>query len=463
MEQVEKKLQYSIDSVESLFKEKYYEVRFDHISVDKAVVKTIHDEKGYYFEFAKMVITSQNDAHKLFACDDKKIEFADFFTKIYFKINQCKGFNFSINLSGSTLVKGYIKDFKTNHIEEHKNGYYRAIIITKEKFTVSSYFYPTKSLKVRDTIYGSGVIDVEINDIKLQLYGYDDKVTRKKYFIIETTSKCDYQNFIDIIDDIILSITYLTGVFLGNSVFVLGSKNDSFQQNDLLCLKSFYDDLKDGISTIPEIHFQREVVGIDNITSPKLIAILAQEISKNLIYKRTLLLLCQAHTEPFYVKASLYSVALETITNLIFELIETKSKPIQDKVLARKIKDDLVQTLSKYKQSLSIETFEKFSNDINRLNSLTNKQKLLLPFTHFGYKLPKKDIDAIEKRNDFLHGRIPENASRHYLPIIVGRLLFCVNYLTLKYIGFEGFIFYPAVMYQFNNKLEIDEKPLRKI
>lgn len=463
MEQLEKKIQGSIDKIETLFKDKYYEVKFDHISVDKAVVKTIHNEKGYYFEFAKMVLTSQKDAHKLFDSDDETIEFSDFYTKIYFKINQCKGFNFSVNLSGSTNVKGYIKGFTTNHIEENKNGYYRAIIITKEKFTVSRYFFPSKSLKVRDTIYGSGIIDTEINNICLQLYGYDDKVTRKNYFIIETTSQCNYQNFLDIIDDIILSITYLTGIFLGNSVFVLGSKNDNFEKNDLLCLKSFYEDLKDGLATIPEIHFQRDIVGIDNIISPKLIATLTQEISKNLIYKRTILLLCQAHTEPHYIKASLYSVALETITNLIFELIETKHKPIQDKTLAKQIRDDLALTLANYKTKISIETFEKFSNDINRLNSLTNKQKLLLPFTHFGCKLPPKDIDAIEKRNDFLHGRIPDNADRHYLPIIVGRLLFCVNYLTLKYIGFTGYIFYPATMYQFNNKLEIDEKPLRRI
>lgn len=463
MEQIEKKLQFSIYKIENLFNDKFYEVKFDHISVDKAVVKTIHNDKGFYFEFAKMVLTSQKDAHKLFDSDDETIEFADFYTKIYFKINQCKGFNFSVNLSGSTNVKGYIKDFKTNHIEDYKNGYYRAIIITKEKFTVSSYFFPSKSLKVGNTIYGSGIIDTEINDISLQLYGYNDKVTRKNYFIIETTIQCEFQNFIDIIDDVILSITYLTGIFLGNSVFVLGSKTDNFEKNDLLCLKSFYEELKDGFATIPEIHFQTEIAGIDNLIGPKLIATLTEEISNNLVYKRTILLLCQAHTEPHYVKASLYSVALETITNLIFEQIETKHKPIQNKKLARQIRDDLALTLSKYKQNLSVETFEKFSNDINRLNSLTNKQKLLLPFNHYGCRLPQKDIDAIEKRNDFLHGRIPENADRHYLPIIVGRLLFCVNYLTLKYIGFTGYIFYPAVLYQHNNKLEIDEKPLRRI
>jgi len=94
MEQVEKKLEYSIDKIESLFKDKYYELKFDDNSIDKAVVKTIHNEKGFYFEFAKMIFVSEKVIHKLFENDDRLIEFADFYTKIHFKINQCVGFIF---------------------------------------------------------------------------------------------------------------------------------------------------------------------------------------------------------------------------------------------------------------------------------------------------------------------------------------------------------------------------------
>jgi hypothetical protein len=307
MEQIEKNLKTTIDKIDSFFNEKYYQVNFDHIAIDKAVAKTIHNEKGFYFEVAKMILTTQKDAKVFFDNDDKKIEFGDLYTKLYFKINQCGKINFEVKASGSTDLKGYIKDFTTNHIDNYLEGVYRAVIITKEKFTVSSYFYPSKLLKVNNTIHGSGVIEISINDISIQLYSYDDKITKKIYFIIETTSKCSYDKFVDILDDIILSITYLTGFFLGESIFVLGSDNMNFRKNELLCLKSFNEELKDGITTIPQIKFQIEVTGTNDLTSPKVIALLSEEISKNLVYKRTILLLCQAHSEPHYVKATLYS------------------------------------------------------------------------------------------------------------------------------------------------------------
>jgi pyridoxal/pyridoxine/pyridoxamine kinase len=167
-----------------------------------------------------------------------------------------------------------------------------------------------------------------------------------------------------ILDDIILSITYLTGFFLGESIFVLGSDNMNFRKNELLCLKSFNEELKDGITTIPQIKFQIEVTGTNDLTSPKVIALLSEEISKNLVYKRTILLLCQAHSEPHYVKATLYSVALETVTNLILELIEEKHKPIQNNVLAKQIRNDLSKTLDKYKSDLDSKAYDKFNNDI---------------------------------------------------------------------------------------------------
>lgn len=464
MEIIEKKLRFSIDKIESLSKEKYFEVCFDHLSIDKAVAKTLLTEKGFYFEFAKMILTSQDDMHKLFDNNDKIIQFKNFYTKINFKINQCAEFTLSTSLSGSTDVKGYINDFTTNHIETFPDGYYRAILLTKHKFTVSKYFGHSKGLKVRDTTFGSGIIDLTINTIQLQIFGYYDEVTSKNYFIIETVVKCKYQDFVKFLDDIILSIAYLTGEFLGKSIFVLASNDNNFEKNELLCLKSFYDDLNNGIAVIPDFHFLKDIVGnMNDIASPELISKLAEEISKNIIFKRTILLICQAHSEPSYVKATLFSVALETITNLIYEQIEAANKPVQDPKLSKKIRISLKKTLDEYKSEITEEAYEKFCNDINRLNSLTNKQKLLLPFKYLGFSLPIKDREAIEKRNDFLHGRIPENGNKHNLPITIGRLLFCINFLVLKHIDFSGYIFYPAVMYQHNNKLPIDELPLRKI
>ncbi|OYU83668.1 MAG: hypothetical protein CFE24_10085 [Flavobacterium sp. BFFFF2] len=464
IEHIEKKLYRTIDVIEELFKPKYYEVGFNHIGIDKAVVKTTHSKEGFYFEFAKMVLTSQQDAQKLFDRDDEIITFSDFYNKIIFKIKDCKNFNFSVGFSGYTKVSGFIKDFETKDINDYSNCFYRATILTEELFTPSKYFKLSKSLKVKEVFYGCGILELEIDNININLFPYNDKITGRNYFIIETINNGEFINFKNIIDEIILAITYLTGTFLGNSVIFLGSKNNSFDEVKLLGIKSFFDDLKNSFAVIPDLHYHREIIGnLNDFAESKHLEKLIDKIQTNLIYKRTILLICQAHSEPNYVKATLYSVALETITNLISELLETKNKPITDKATATKIRTELKKVLIEYKGTITIEAYKKIEGDLERINSMTNKQKLLLPFEFYNYTLEKKDIEAIEGRNNFLHGRIPENSDKHHLSIIVGRLLFCVNFLVLKYIGFSGYIFYPAVMYQINNKLETDDEVLKAI
>ena len=182
-----------------------------------------------------------------------------------------------------------------------------------------------------------------------------------------------------------------------------------------------------------------------------------------MVYKRTLLLICQAYTEPPYVISTLYSVALETITNKISEEIKEKIKPIKEKEISQSLRQELKQTLLTFKDKLTDEAFNKVASDIDRVNSPTNKQKLLQPFKHLNVKLPSKDIEAVERRNDFLHGRIPEENDKHYLSLINGRLLFCINCLVLKHIGFEGYIIYHPSIYQFKNNLRIEESLIRKI
>ena len=104
------------------------------------------------------------------------------------------------------------------------------------------------------------------------------------------------------------------------------------------------------------------------------------ELCRSLTYKRTILLLCQAHTEPHYIKSALYSVALETITNEISPLIEKKCNPIPSKSLSKIIRNDLKTSLDKFQDKITVEAFKKIASDIDRINSPTNKQKFNAPF-----------------------------------------------------------------------------------
>jgi hypothetical protein len=231
----------------------------------------------------------------------------------------------------------------------------------------------------------------------------------------------------------------------------------------VLSLKPFFDDLKNGHSAILNVNLQHQVKAPVIRFAIKYLENLIHELLNSLIYQRTLLLICHAHTEPPYVTSTLYSVALKTITNKVSEEIKEKIKPIKQKDVAQNLRSELKKSLATFKEKLADEAFNKIASDIDRINSPTNKQKLLQPFKHLNINLPAEDIEAIERRNDFLHGRIPEQDDRHYLSQINGTLLFCVNCLILKHIGFEGYVIYPPSLYQFNNNLKIEESLIRKI
>lgn len=459
---IEKQVVDTIRTIESFFSESFFEVSSTHESLNKAVAKTRRKDEGFFFEFSKMSLPSQDDRHKITYAATAPIKLSNNFRVIEFDLIKAKC-NFSFGFAGFTSVSGYIKEFKTESLQKHANSYYRAVILRETDHALSGFFSHNNCLKIGTTTYGSGVLEINIKGIPLNLFSYTSKETKSSYFIIETQDKCSYSNFISIQDEIILAITYLTGTFLGKEIYIIGSDTNNFEKSSVLSLKRFFDDLKNGYSAIPDVTLQHQVNAPVIRFSIKCLENLITELLDSLVYKRTLLLLCQAHTEPAYVTSTLYSVALETITNKISEEISEKIKPIKEKEIAQNLRFELKKSLQGFKEQLSDEAFAKITSDIDRINSPTNKQKLLQPFTHLNIKLPPKDVEAIERRNDFLHGRIPEEGDRHYLSLTNGRLLFCINCLVLKHIGFEGYIVYHPSIYQFNNNLKIDESLIRKV
>ncbi|MFP5042448.1 hypothetical protein [Parasediminibacterium sp. JCM 36343] len=462
MQIIEKQITDTIRTIESFFSECHYEVISEHETLNNAVVKTQRKDDGFFFEFAKMTLPSQDDRYKITYAQTLPTTFLNNFKSIVFDLIKAKC-TFSFGFSGHTSVSGYIKDFTTDSLENYNESYYRAIIISESDHALSGFFAHNNSLKIGTTTYGSGVLEINIKGILLNLFSYTSKETKKSYFIVESQSLSSYLNFISLQDEIILAITYLTGIFLGKEIYIIGSGSKNFENTSLLSLKSFFDDLKNGYAILPDVNLQHQVNVPVIRFSPKYLENLIHELLNSVVYKRTLLLICQAHTEPAYVTSTLYSVALETITNIISDEIKEKLKPIKSKDIAQNLRCELKKTLVLFKNKLTDEAFNKITSDIERINSPTNKQKLLQPFKHFGINLPAKDIESIEKRNDFLHGRIPEQGDRHYLSITNGRLLFCINCLVLKHIGFEGYLVYFPSIYQINNKLVIEESLIREI
>jgi len=163
-----------------------------------------------------------------------------------------------------------------------------------------------------------------------------------------------------------------------------------------------------------------------------------------------ILLLVEGHILSNELKAAVYSIALEAISDIICTENESKIVPIPDKPLAKKVLNALRSALETFSTKISPAGLDTLNRKINVLNSPTNKEKLLKPFSLLKIKLSTKEIDCIDKRNDFLHGRFPfslaDSNDKFRLEQITLTLLYCVTALILKYIGYNGFItYYPAL------------------
>jgi hypothetical protein len=187
------------------------------------------------------------------------------------------------------------------------------------------------------------------------------------------------------------------------------------------------------------------------------------------VYARCCQLIIEANnTKQYLLKAGILSIALETITTLVYEENKEKIKPISDKQIAKNLRQNLLNELFKYKEDISEEATKILTSKINEINSPTNSKKLAFPFEYYGITLNEVEKEILNHRNKFLHGTSPfeENQLEQKeieLIIIVSHLLFMVNTLLLKHIKYTGHItHYPShVEYKYN--LPLSDKLYRII
>ncbi len=190
-------------------------------------------------------------------------------------------------------------------------------------------------------------------------------------------------------------------------------------------------------------------------------------INENNELSRILFLIVEGHSLSTELQAAVYSIALEAITNIISEENETKFLPIPDKKVAKKIIEEFKELLIKHSKEISEDGLETINRKLSVINSQTNKQKLLKPFELLSITLNEKEIEAINKRNDFLHGRLPlslgNEDDKFILQQISFTILYCVTSLILKYVGYSGYVMYYPTLNEFTKKKNISDYLIKNI
>lgn len=371
-----------------------------------------------------------------------------------------------ISMRGTTLTKNTHNDFFSSRLVftgkiskfDLKDGkkelaFNRFIIPTGN--SQLHYYVKTSIYKDETEIHTLGRLVVIVNDKEFTIYEKSRK--GKHYFIIDSKDKIDFEKFSDICYSIMVGFGFLSANFIQNEAYYFKSDNADFDT-----ITDFsYSKLRPSIDshgTCNPIYsnpygYTRDEAVINSvgkeldIFDSKLFSDLCSKIYQEEDYTILILLILEANVSSLILRPAGYAVALEKITNIIVE--ENKGlKPIPDKELSKKFTQELLNVLEKQKDNINNvgnkDSIIILKKNIEKINNPTNRDKLLKPFEILKINLNKEDEEAIDNRNDFLHGRkIQTNEnSEDYIKIfeISLRLNNLLNKLILKHIGFSGYI-----------------------
>lgn len=373
---------------------------------------------------------------------------------------------------GYTAFEATVKHFTTDFLSEGVEAKYLSVIKCQDERSRSenflgAYFLPANDLKIGEVTFGSRLLELQIQGVHLECYLYGRDTTEEKYLFVEARTPVGFNQFQSIVHELLLVMNFLTGCIPGNEIYTLIDTDEGDERWDMHRIVSYGCLVEriasSGFGVMPSI--SDHIAEHNLLQRGKGTAFLATMVEACLslaAFRRTLLLMVQAVTQPDYIRVVQFAVALEAIAKLFYEDNEQKMKPIPDNTVAKRLRSSLKSELEKF-SDIPDEVKEKLKNYLDRINSPTNADMLTKPFELLGINLSDADLEAIRKRNDFLHGRLPADAGTHELSVIGYRLQFCVNAIILKFLGYQGAVLYHASLYQHHHHLPVGESPVRLI
>ncbi|MCG8806470.1 hypothetical protein G1K75_12495 [Tenacibaculum finnmarkense] len=356
-----------------------------------------------------------------------------------------------------TLSFPRIVNLKVNQFQNAENEFFndkilRLIIQTDKKANFDT--IQTTAFKIGDSTFFGSLLELNFDGKSYHLFKYSNDDTNESFIIIDSLEKNTLDEFKKNSDSILLTLGFITGNLYQNEYYYQVLEID----NNLSITKATYYNKKEksilsnvGLFAPFDFHQYLKKMGEEiDINSDKLylktsvFSNICLLINKNITLERSIKLILQGNDTTFLLlRASIYSIALETITGFIYEENKTKLKPIPDKTLSKKIIKKLKEELNEYESFLSDYGNGVLNSKIENLNTPTNSKKLSAPFDIYNIKLSKDELAILNHRNKFLHGTSPFEESElkdkdKEIAYITKKLLTLINSLILKYCDYKG-------------------------
>jgi hypothetical protein len=332
-------------------------------------------------------------------------------------------------------------------------------------------FIRSESFNVGESLKFAGLSEFKCNQNLFHLFDYKNDENENDYFLfIDSMVPLKYDEFKKSIDAILYSLGIITGEILRNEMYILQSSNNDFKLISGFQYKRIEDSISSGMEIVSP-HLLWEITKSNNQDGYINLEVFSNIVNKaheDKRFLRALKIISEANEYPLEIRASAYSVALETVKNIVLEENNEKINPFRDKKFAGKVIKSLKDIIIPIESSF-FNNKQTVINKLEQINQVTNKDSFKIAFDLCGFKLTDIDEKALLKRNDFLHGRIPfedeeESKQNQELKFITYKLHFLVTTLIMKYCKFNGLLknnpkFFSVFVV--DNK-EIDEPLFRK-
>jgi hypothetical protein len=463
----EKSVYWSIKSIENLHSEDAFKVNLNGYPLHECTALT---EKKEEFE-CKFVLDKIHGSEYLE--DSEKFG-------IYEKILLSKnGDNYVINKNSITslsitLSNPQVITAKTTNFQTHENDFFdnktlRLCIISDIEPDFGS--FEAKSLKVNKSIIFSGLLEVNVGKRNYHVFKDNNEYNNLHFIFIDSVEENTFDEFRINTKAILLAFAIITGNLFQNEIYYQVIHNDNVTLADATAYYKEEKSIYTNNALFNPYRFLEYIKDI-NYQLPDGFSVMLPRNTFNSLcnglltsneFARCCLLTLEGNESKFsLLKASIYSIALETITNIVYEENKSKLNPIQDKKLFDKIKAKLNSVIDEYDVFIPEYASTILRAKFNDLNKPTNSKKLSFPFDFYRIKLSDEDLKILNHRNKFLHGTSPFKETEikskiHELDYIIAKLRFMVYALILKRAGYRGHIINFPSWLQYNRKKEITE------
>jgi hypothetical protein len=311
-----------------------------------------------------------------------------------------------------------------------------------------------------------GCVRLTVNKCNYDITQYKDK--DKSYFVIENLEPIALDEFEKDSYSIQKGIGFLIGYMPGGENYIFSDENFVYRRLSRKSLKSLFHPVTS--NPYSKLYYENEIAdsyyGKLKVIPASVISEFISQLRNNEEFSVTIIFLMEVTSLKSVVSMpGAFSVILESLANIIITKQDKLEKLISNEKTFENIKTDLNKVIDSYAGKIDENAEIKIRRRLKELNKpinssrLTNAEKLRAPFDQLKIKLSQEDENAIDYRNDLLHGNILMNdGSKRTSKEIDNKMLNAsaklytlMSKLILKNSGYNGYIINHAKFFDKNS------------